>query len=308
MQGNTDKVNESDDSIIINSNDNKTCYKHTKTKPNLKGNGNMVDNTNEAQSYSIEVEEKNSLSTTTENKKQENERMHNFIHVTPIRKQDMHKLSQKKSNFSNNTHIKMHKYKLCAKSFRRIKNKCALDYLFEIINTEAEGLDLTPPPSAKKYIINGFEQENIKKTTEYADFKRKKQKQKQKVKTHNSNDFKIKRSRGRPPVITPELASSEYDEQGVKLDMIVGGIDFDDSLFKVIDIDDKRFFGCPDDSCKKKFPSLSRAKRHYIVHTGHRPFKCKNKSCSKFFSRRDNMLQHERSHCNASKKHQKLDN
>lgn len=109
-----------------------------------------------------------------------------------------------------------------------------------------------------------------------------------------------RKKRGRPPLISPELASSEFDEYGVKIDYEGGGIDFDDSLFDTINADDKEIYICK--TCLKPFPSKSRAKRHYITHTGYKPFKCGNPECDKTFSRRDNMLQHERMHCSATRK------
>lgn len=76
---------------------------------------------------------------------------------------------------------------------------------------------------------------------------------------------------------------------------------YDDSVFTVKIEDDVKMYFCPEKNCKKKFPSLSRVKRHYIVHTGQKPYKCLNKFCKKAFSRKDNMLQHYRNHCFLSK-------
>lgn len=54
---------------------------------------------------------------------------------------------------------------------------------------------------------------------------------------------------------------------------------------------------CPEENCGKFFPSISRAKRHYIIHTEAKPYKCPNFGCNKRFSRKDNMNQHCRLHC-----------
>ncbi|RVD91221.1 hypothetical protein TUBRATIS_23350 [Tubulinosema ratisbonensis] len=54
---------------------------------------------------------------------------------------------------------------------------------------------------------------------------------------------------------------------------------------------------CPEEGCNKYFPSTSRAKRHYIIHTEAKPYKCPNPGCDKRFSRKDNMNQHCRMHC-----------
>ncbi|KAI5168688.1 hypothetical protein PAEPH01_0334 [Pancytospora epiphaga] len=71
--------------------------------------------------------------------------------------------------------------------------------------------------------------------------------------------------------------------------------DFDEGIFEF----DKEsgMYSCPYPKCPKNFPSLSRIKRHYIIHTNIKPFKCPNKDCPRTFSRKDNMLQHYRVHC-----------
>lgn len=71
--------------------------------------------------------------------------------------------------------------------------------------------------------------------------------------------------------------------------------DFDEEIFK-FDLNTKMYI-CPWDGCDKTFPSLSRIKRHYIIHTDIKPFKCLNLGCDRRFSRKDNMLQHYRVHC-----------
>lgn len=71
--------------------------------------------------------------------------------------------------------------------------------------------------------------------------------------------------------------------------------DFDEDIFK-FDLNNK-MYTCPWDGCDKTFPSLSRIKRHYIIHTDIKPFKCQNPGCDRRFSRKDNMLQHYRVHC-----------
>lgn len=71
--------------------------------------------------------------------------------------------------------------------------------------------------------------------------------------------------------------------------------DFDEELFRMDQT--TKTFNCPWSTCNKSFPSLSRIKRHYIIHTDIKPFKCLNEECSREFSRKDNMLQHCRVHC-----------
>jgi len=71
--------------------------------------------------------------------------------------------------------------------------------------------------------------------------------------------------------------------------------DFDEDIFK-LDMESKLYI-CPWNGCDKSFPSLSRIKRHYIIHTDIKPFKCLNQGCNRRFSRKDNMLQHYRVHC-----------
>lgn len=76
--------------------------------------------------------------------------------------------------------------------------------------------------------------------------------------------------------------------------------DIDDLLFGSIESDGNCMYICPEKDCGKMFPSLSRVKRHYIIHTGAKPFKCLNARCPKKFSRKDNMLQHYKTHCKFS--------
>ncbi|KAI5185255.1 hypothetical protein NEHOM01_0713 [Nematocida homosporus] len=86
--------------------------------------------------------------------------------------------------------------------------------------------------------------------------------------------------------------------------------DLEDELnveFPMVYVGGKKVFKCTFHGCKKVFPSLSRMRRHYIIHTGVKPFKCLNSECPKSFSRRDNMIQHYKGHCLFSKKSQSSD-
>lgn len=67
--------------------------------------------------------------------------------------------------------------------------------------------------------------------------------------------------------------------------------------FPLVMLNGKKVFKCTFPECRKIFPSLSRMRRHYIIHTGAKPFKCLNAECPKSFSRRDNMIQHHKGHC-----------
>lgn len=71
--------------------------------------------------------------------------------------------------------------------------------------------------------------------------------------------------------------------------------DFDENIFHMNPR--SKMYVCAAPGCSKEFPSLSRIKRHYIIHTSIKPFKCLNKQCNRTFSRKDNMLQHYRVHC-----------
>ncbi|KAI5192658.1 hypothetical protein NECID01_2029 [Nematocida sp. AWRm77] len=82
--------------------------------------------------------------------------------------------------------------------------------------------------------------------------------------------------------------------------------DIDDELdieFPIVVSGGKRLFKCIYPECRKAFPSLSRMRRHYIIHTGAKPFKCLNAECPKSFSRRDNMIQHYKGHCIFTKRY-----
>ncbi len=60
-----------------------------------------------------------------------------------------------------------------------------------------------------------------------------------------------------------------------------------------------RMYMCPEENCTKAFPSRSRLQRHIVVHTGIKPFECLHATCARTFGRRDNMLQHYRTHSNS---------
>lgn len=73
--------------------------------------------------------------------------------------------------------------------------------------------------------------------------------------------------------------------------------DYQDMEFPCVGRGRAKAYRCIFHGCEKEFPSLSRMRRHYIIHTGVKPFKCINKECTKSFSRRDNMIQHYKAHC-----------
>ncbi|ELQ76583.1 Zn-finger [Trachipleistophora hominis] len=87
-----------------------------------------------------------------------------------------------------------------------------------------------------------------------------------------------------------------------EIDYLYDGYQIPDDIFKVEYENDNKMYYCPKKNCGKNFPSLSRVKRHYIVHTGKKPYKCLNPDCKKSFSRKDNMLQHYRNHCTMSRR------
>lgn len=103
------------------------------------------------------------------------------------------------------------------------------------------------------------------------------------------NEEQVRKQR-RIEKVRPEGALNDAENEEFK-----SFNDFDEGIFK-FDMKEKHF-SCPWEGCDKKFPSLSRIKRHYIIHTDIKPFKCLNPGCNRRFSRKDNMLQHYRVHC-----------
>lgn len=218
-----------------------------------------------------------------------------------------HKRSEVKEGFNAKTDYKnkdLHKqeekmdmHKMNIKDSKILERERQTEVFFDVICLECDKLGIQCDKKQTNALyhllrISNYEAEELGiESTEELSF--------QELNNYKKN-IQTKKKRGRPPIISPELASSEFDEYGVKVDYEGGGIDFDDSLFHTIVEDDKEIYICK--ICSKPFPSKSRAKRHYITHTDYKPFKCGNVNCNKTFSRRDNMLQHERMHCSAIRK------
>lgn len=101
-----------------------------------------------------------------------------------------------------------------------------------------------------------------------------------------------KSTSNRPPVLKIDVPQ--------EIEKITSFNDLPDDLFTYDE--KKHLFPCPVDGCTAEFPSLSRIKRHYHIHTGIKKFKCKNKECDRTFNRKDNMMQHYRSHCSYTKR------
>ncbi|KAM0688280.1 hypothetical protein COBT_000465 [Conglomerata obtusa] len=181
------------------------------------------------------------------------------------------------------------------------KEKTLQNYLFEVVNAEAKLLELYPyykpglayiPTNRTNY------QQTMDKTCQIPE-----PHQFESIIKFNDENKKGKtKKRGRPSSFSSDFASTDFDSKGMKVDYESGGIDFKDELFIDYEHPENKDYICPEPECKKTFPSLSRAKRHYIVHTGHKPYKCLNPECPKSFSRKDNMLQHYNKHCSARKR------
>lgn len=186
-----------------------------------------------------------------------------------------------------------------------VAEKTIHDYFFEVINEEAKLLNLHPYFLKNTSLTNNVikTQKDAQNPATYsldhnAD----------RIETVSSNEHSQdeNRKRGRPRSRSIEYPITEYDHNGMRIDPVTSAIDFRDEMFIDTESIANKNFICPKrPKCKKTFPSLSRAKRHFIVHLGIKPFKCENPNCPKTFSRRDNMLQHYNKHCSATKKQSK---
>lgn len=143
-------------------------------------------------------------------------------------------------------------------------DKSKIQYLFEITEKEIEKIEKT------KTIKNRPPKKEV--------FDGKKETRGRKKKVYTEND----------------LDSNDYvtylDENNIE------------RKFPINIINGKKNYLCPKEFCGRSFPSKSRIKRHYVVHTGEKPHKCLNRKCNKSFSRKDNMIQHYKNHCNFTRK------
>lgn len=198
-------------------------------------------------------------------------------------------IEQKDYNTEPKNRMKTHYEEYPNINEKHIKEKSITEHLYDVVNDEAKRLEIYPSRTRNRpslyYLFDVVQEESEKLRIDSSDV---------------SESPKPQRRRGRPVCLSPDIKKINYDHLGVRRDS-EGGIDFDDKMFNSMTVDNKKIFLCPLESCKKNFPSLSRAKRHYIVHTGEKPFRCYNEKCHKTFSRKDNMLQHWRAHCAASK-------
>ncbi|ADM11511.1 putative transcriptional activator [Encephalitozoon intestinalis ATCC 50506] len=110
---------------------------------------------------------------------------------------------------------------------------------------------------------------------------------------------KVEPEAGRKSRDSESLSVSQEDSDTRKAG-IESFADFETSMFPYKSKNGVKSYVCPYEGCTMELPTLSRIKRHYIVHTRLRPFKCLNKDCNKRFSRKDNMLQHYKIHCSYS--------
>lgn len=115
------------------------------------------------------------------------------------------------------------------------------------------------------------------------------------VKRRQEEVKEVRMPRKRSKVMKAEKETSESSAAEVESSGFKSFNDFDEDIFKFDQA--TKMYICPRNDCDKAFPSLSRIKRHYIIHTDIKPFKCLNPGCFRRFSRKDNMLQHCRVHC-----------
>lgn len=221
-----------------------------------------------------------------------------------------YKTEEESNNNPKKTDKSMHKKEKKRKICNNEKEdenaeKSLQDYFFEIINEEAKLLKLHPYFYSD--ILNLKDEVNDDVYTKNETLNTKNYFTDYNIAESSNDQIQDEnKKRGRPRSRSIEYPLSEYDENGMRIDPATSAIDFRDELFVDPDNPGGKSFVCPKrPKCKKTFPSLSRAKRHFIVHLGIKPFKCENQNCPKTFSRRDNMLQHYHKHCSATKKQNK---
>jgi hypothetical protein len=107
---------------------------------------------------------------------------------------------------------------------------------------------------------------------------------------------------------TQPYDSQGYDQYNMRLISYNKFLAWLRSNFEVInnynDLPDEPFledtrggFHCADPNCRKILPDISRIKRHFLVHTNIKPYKCKNIGCNKAFNRKDNRDTHSKENC-----------
>lgn len=189
-----------------------------------------------------------------------------------------------------------------------VYKKTALDYLSEIAEQENERIN------KKNYEKNSFSSDNIyvEQLKELRRRRRDRRRNLDRLESdldysnhelmYNTSPAVFNRKRREHRKKAPRKSIVLIDSLSNEEEAIESFADFPDSMFASKTKNNTRVFCCANKECEVELPSLSRIKRHYLVHTSLKPFKCLNQKCDKRFSRKDNMLQHFRTHCKNKKK------
>ncbi|KAG0418973.1 Zinc finger C2H2 protein, partial [Dictyocoela roeselum] len=174
------------------------------------------------------------------------------------------------------------------------QRKTALDYLFEIVQTELFIIEKGAVNKTRHSDFGTRRYNVVSKSRQFKNDINGGMRRNSDFKVEDDNGVKKKRGRKRKIYTQDKLEPGDFltykDENN------------EEKRFPLEIVNGRKIYFCPFERCNRNFPSKSRIKRHFVVHTDDKPYKCLNPYCQKAFSRKDNMIQHYKSHCIGRKK------